>query len=149
MSGSVTEVYWTAPGGRVVVISLSDGEPLKLASPYALGNLYSTIGYDIEELAGLLEGKDITYRRMNDLPWAVEIYVGNTKIDNAKLTTHQIYVTWVAIIFVGLSMLFLVVLGDVEYLKSKHHHFQKAERKQVKKEKRKRKLMARKSNKTE
>ena len=146
MSGSVTEVYWTAPGERVVVISLSDGEPLKLVSPYALGNLYSTIGYDIEELAGLLEGKDITYRRMNDLPWAVEIYVGNTKIDNAKLTTYQMYTTWLSITIVGLIMLFLVVLGDVEYLKSKHHHFQKAERKRIKKAKRKLKLREKQAN---
>lgn len=80
MSGTVTEVYYTAPGERVVVISMSDGDKLKLVSPYTLGNLYSTIGYDIEELADLLEGKDIEYRRMNDLPWAVEISVGDIKL---------------------------------------------------------------------
>lgn len=139
MSDTVTEVYYTAPRG-LVVISLAEADPVKLVSPYTLNNLYSTIGYDIDELANLLEGKHIEYRRMNDLPWAVEIFVDNTKIDNTKLTTNQMHLTRVGIIIVGLIMLAFAVCGDIVYLKSRHHTYQKAERKRVKKSKRELKL---------
>ena len=147
MSDTVTEVYYTAPGERVVVIALLDKEPLKLVSPYTLNNLYSTIGYDIDELANLLEGKDIEYRRMNDLPWAIEIYVGDTKIDNTKLTTQQMYFTRVGIVIVGLIMLAFAVCGDIVYLKSRHHTYQKAERKRIKRAKRDSKLKVKETNK--
>lgn len=147
MSDTVTEVYYTAPGERVVVIALLDKEPLKLVFPYTLNNLYSTIGYDIDELANLLEGKDIEYRRMNDLPWAIEIYVGDTKIDNTKLTTQQMYFTRVGIVIIGLIMLAFAVCGDIVYLKSRYRIYQKVKRKQNKKAKRELKLMAKETNK--
>ncbi len=146
MSDTVTEVYYTAPGERVVVIALLDKDPLKLVSPYTLNNLYSSISYDIDELANLLEGKDIKYRRMNDLPWAVEIYVGDTKIDNTKLVTHQMNLTRVGIVIVGLILLAFVICGDVMYLKAKFKRYLKVKKKQDRKAKRKLKFSGMESN---
>ncbi len=141
MRGTVSEVYYTVPGERVVVISLSNGEVIKLIPGYTHKNLFSTIGYDIEELANLLEGKTIEYRRMNELPWAVEIYVGDITIDNSKLTTHQIYFSRLGIVIIGLLAFTLAICADVTYLNSKYHSFQNAERKRIKKAKRQLKLI--------
>lgn len=133
-AGIVTDVYHAVPKGEIVVL-MSNGELLKLVYPLGIQNLYSTIGYDVDKLADSLEGKSIQCRRMKSLPWAVEIYLDNTKIDNTKLTTHQMYLTRAGIITVGLIALAFIICGDVVYLKSKYHSYQKAERKRNKKAK--------------
>ncbi len=139
-SGTVSEVYHAVPKGEVVV-SLSNGEKLKLVYPMGIQNLYSTIGYDIDELADLLEGQVIQCRRMEHLPWAVEITVGDTKLDNIKLTAQQMVVTRVAIVIVGAIMLALCVGGEAVYLKAKYQAYRKIKRKQERKAKRALKLM--------
>lgn len=145
ISGTVTEVYHAVPKGEVVV-SLLNGEKLKLVYPMGIQNLYSTIGYDIEELADLLEGKVIQCRRTEHRPWAVEIYVDDIKIDNTELTTQQMVVTRVAIVIVGAIGLALCVGGDVAYLKAKYQAYRKLKRKQDQKAKRASKLMKKTNN---
>ena len=46
-----------------------------LVAPHSASHLCDTIGYDVDQLAQLLEGKTIKYRRMSNMPWAVEICV--------------------------------------------------------------------------
>ena len=135
INGTVTEVYHAVPKGEIVV-AMSNGDLLKLVYPMGIRNLYSTIGYDVVQLADLLEGEIIECRRMDHLPWAVEIYVGDTKIDNNKLTTQQVVVTRVAIVILGLIMIAFPISGDVIYLKSKYKCYLKEKKKQERKAKR-------------
>ena len=141
-NGTVCDVYHAVPKGEVV-ISISNGELLKLVYPLGIQNLYSTIGYDVDELADLLVGKVIQCRRMNDLPWAVEIDVDDTKIDNTKLTSLQVILTRVGIIILGLILIAFPICGDVAYLKSKYKCYLKVKKKQERKAERELKLITR------
>jgi len=55
ISRTVTEVYRTVPTSEVV-IAMSNGNSLKLVYPGGIDDLYSAIGYDLEQHADLLEG---------------------------------------------------------------------------------------------
>lgn len=147
MSATVTEVYYGGSHYRDIEIAISNDKPLILVAPYSVSHLCDTIGYDVDQLAQLLEGKTIEYRRMNDMPWIVEINIGDTKIENIKLTTIQMHHTRIGIIILGLIMLAFSVCGDIVYLKSRYRIYQKAERKRIKKAKRELKLMAKETNK--
>jgi hypothetical protein len=147
ISGTVTEVYYGGSHYRDIEIAISNDKPLILVAPYSVSHLCDTIGYDVDQLAQLLEGKTIEYRRMNGLPWIVEINVGDTKIDNNKLSIQQMVVTRVAIVIPGLLMLVISISCYVVYLKAKYKRYLKAKKKQERKEKRKLKLMAKESNK--
>ncbi len=142
MSATVTDVYYGGSHYRDIEIAISNDKPLILVAPYSVSHLCDTIGYDVDQLAQLLEGKTIEYRRMNDLSWIVEINVGDTKIDNSKLTIQQMIITRVAIVILGLLMLAFSINGYVVYLKAKYKRYLKAKKKQERKEKRKLKLMA-------
>jgi hypothetical protein len=135
ISGTVTEVYHAVPRGEVV-IAMSNGDLLKLVYPWGIRNLYTTIGYDVEQLADLLEGKDIVCRRMNHLPWAVEICLGDIRINNHNLTSDQMVVTRVSIVVLGLPMFALVICGDVMYLQPKYKSYLQEKRKLARKAKR-------------
>ncbi len=147
ISSTVTEVYYGGYHYRDIEIAISNDKPLILVAPYSVSHLCDTIGYDVDQLAQLLEGKTIEYRRMNDLPWIVEIRTGDIEIENIKLTTTQMHHTRIGIIILGLIMLAFAVCGDIVYLKSRHRIYQKAERKRIKRAKRDSKLKAKKPNK--
>lgn len=134
-TGTITDVYYAAPRGGVTV-SMSNGETLRLVYPAGDWELYSAIGYDLDKLADLLEGKSVEYRRIDCLPWVVEIYVDDIRIDNTELTTKQMETTWVGIVIVGLIGGALVISGDVAYLTSKYKCYRKAIKKQERKAKR-------------
>lgn len=134
ISGTVTDVYYTRRSG--VVVDVSNGDSLRLVYPRSIHELYSAIGYDVDGLADLLEGKTIECRRMNRVPWALEIYVDDIKIDNNKLTTDQIGFTQKGIVILGLLMLTFLIGGDIIYLKAKHQYYIKAKRKQERKARR-------------
>lgn len=135
ITGTVNEVYFTATKGETMIVEMSNRERVQLVYPNRRA-LYSAIGYDIEELADLLEGKTIQCRRMNDLPWAVEIVSGDIEIDNYELTAQQIKLTRVGIAILGLIVLAISVGCDISYLKVKYACYEKEKRKQFKKEKR-------------
>ncbi len=135
VAGTVTDVYYGAPRGGVTVV-MSNGDSLRFVYPTGDWELYSAIGYDLDELADLLEGKSIEYRRMDCLPWVVEIYADDIKIDNTELTTKQMETTWVGIVVVGLIGFALAISGDVVYLISKYKCYRKAIKKQERKAKR-------------
>lgn len=136
ISGTVTDVCHKFPKGEVV-LDVSNGESLRLVYPWGIHNLYSTIGYDIDELVDLLEGNIIECRRMNRVPWALEIYIGDIKIDNSKLTIDKIVSTQASIVILGLLMLAFLINGDIIYLKQKYKCYIKAKKKQERKAKRK------------
>ena len=131
-SGTAIDVYH---GGRHkgVIVEMSNGDQFQLVYPHFSGELYSTIGYDLEELCELLEGENIEYRRMNRLPWIVEIYVDDTVIDNNILTAKQIVVSRVTIIILGTIMLSFPIAGEVAYIKSKYRLYKKAGKKRARK----------------
>ena len=135
VAGTVTDVYYGTPRGGVTVV-MSNGDSLRFVYPTGAWELYSAIGYDLGELVDLLEGKSIEYRRMDRLPWVVEIYADDIKIDNTELTTKQMEATWVGIVVVGLIGVALVIGGDVVYLTSKYKFYRKAIKKQERKAKR-------------
>lgn len=135
INDTVTDVYYKMPKGEVVVV-VSNGESLQLVYPWSIHDLYSTIGYDVDELADLLEGNIIECRRMNRVPWALEIYIGDIKIDNSKLTIDQIVFTQGSIVILGLLMLAFPIVGYIYYFKAKYKYYMKAKKKQERKEKR-------------
>lgn len=116
---------------------MENEEKLESVYPWGIQNLYSSIGYDVSQLADLLEGEKVTCRRMDHLSWAVEIYVGDTVVDNSELTGHQMVVTRVGIVILGLMMVAFLIAGDVSYLKDQYRRCLKTQKKLVRKEKRK------------
>ena len=136
VSGTVTEVYYTSPRGGII-IAFENEEELELVYPWGIQNLYSSIGYDDLQLADLLEGEKVTCRRMDHVPWAVEIHVGDTVIDNSELTGHQMVATRVGIVILGLLMVAFLIAGVATYLKEQYKHCLKTKKKQARKEKRK------------
>ena len=126
--GTVSDVYY-ATGIKAVMVEMSDGNRFQLEYPNFPKELYSKIGYDHDELCELLKGKEIEYRRMDRLPWIVEIRVGDVLIDNNELTNKQITATRIGIVIIGLLMLAFPIAGDFSYLKNKYRLYQKAEKK--------------------
>ena len=133
--GSVADVYH---GGKKkgVIIEMSNGDQLQLVYPNFSGELYSAIGYDLDELCELLEGEEIEYRRMDRLPWVTEIYVDDVVINNNELTNKQIVATRIAIVIIGIITLAFPISGDVAYIKSKYKQYKKAEKKRARKARR-------------
>ncbi len=128
--GAVADVYYST-GPKEVVVEMSDGEKFQLVCPWRSKDLYNAIGYDIDQLAELLEEQNIEYRKMDNLPWMVEIYINNTVIDNNKMTSEEIVTTRVAIVILGLIMLAFAICGEVVYVNSKYKIYKKAEKKRI------------------
>ena len=128
--GSVADVYH---GGKKkgVIVEMSNGDQLQLVYPNFSGELYSAIGYDLDELCELLEGEEIEYRRMDRLPWVTEIYVDDIVINNNELTSKQIIVSRIAIVIIGLPTLAFPICGDVAYIQKQYKHYKKAEKKRA------------------
>ena len=122
--GSVADVYH---GGKKkgVIVEMSNGDQLQLVYPNFSGELYSAIGYDLDELCELLEGEEIEYRRMDRLPWVTEIRVNDIVINNNELTNKQIIVSRIAIVIIGLIMLSFPICGDITYIKKQYNYFNK------------------------
>ena len=134
-SDTVADVYY-AVGVDVVIVEMSNGDQLQLVYPNFSGELYSAIGYDLDELCELLEGEEIEYRRMDHLPWIVEIYVDDIVINNTELTNKQIIVSRIAIVIIGLIMLAFPICGDVAYIKKQYRCYKKSEKKRARKARR-------------
>ena len=134
--GTVNDVYY-AVGTEAVMIEMSDGTALQLSYPNFPQELYSTIGYDVNELSELLNGKRIEYKRMSRVPWIVEIYVDGTVVDNTELTNKQITATRIGIVITGIIMLAFPVAIDATYLKAKYKLYKKAEKKRIRQARRK------------
>lgn len=133
--GMVADVYYSM-NTKEVMIELSDGESFQLVCPWIASVLYDAIGYDQTQLADLLVGNEISYLRMNKLPWMVAIYFADIVIDNSKLTSEEIVTTHIGIVILGLMMLAIIACLEVEYLKAKYRLYVAAERRQMKKRKR-------------
>jgi Na+/alanine symporter len=132
---TVLEVYHAK---REIVIEMENEEAVKFVYPWGIQNLYSTIGYDVSQLADLLEGEAVECLRMDHLPWAVEIKVGDTIIDNRELTGQETVVTRVGVVILGLLMLAFTIAIDAVYLKERYRRYLKSKKKQERKAKRKR-----------
>ena len=133
-SGTVADVYYAS--GRFFV-EMSDGEQFQLVYPWLPKDLYDAIGYNLDQLAELLEGQKVEYRKMDNLSWVVEIYINDIVIDNNKMTSEAIDTTYVGIVIMGLIMLAFPICGDVAYIKAKQKIYRKAEKKRVRSAKRK------------
>ena len=125
--GTVTDVYY-ATGTKDIVLELSDGEQLHLVYPWRAKDLYKAIGYDLDQLVELLEGQTVKYRKMDKLPWVVEIHINDIVIDNNKMTCEEIDTTYVSIVIIGLIMLAFPVCGEVAYIKAKYKIYKKLKR---------------------
>ena len=134
-SDTVADVYY-AVGADVVIVEMSEGKKFQLVYPNFQSELYSTIGYDLDELCNLLIGKEIRYLRMDHLPWIVEIYVDDIVINNNELTNKQIDVTRICIVIIGLIMLAFPICGDVAYIKKQYRCYKKSEKKRARKARR-------------
>lgn len=130
--GTVADVYY-ATGTNDIVLEMSDGEQLHLVYPWFPKDLYEAIGYDLDQLVELLEGQNVKYRKMDKLPWVVEIYINDVAIDNNKMTCDEIDTTYVGIVIVGLIMLAFPICGEIAYIKAKYRIYKKAEKKRIKK----------------
>ena len=123
-SGTVADVYY-ASGKDVIIVEMSDGEQFQLVCPWLPKDLYNAIGYDLNQLAELLEGQKVEYRKMDKLPWVVEIYLDDIVIDNNKMTSEEIDTTYAGIVIIGLMMLAFSICGEVAYIKAKHKIYKK------------------------
>lgn len=139
-TGKVTDVYHGVPSGKIVVV-FDNGDSLHFARhEWRLKEFYSNIGYDVDALADLLIGNTVEYQRMDRVPWIVKISIGETVIDNTKLTNEiNEESLW------GCAILCIIVYAmaigcDVVYLRSKYARYKGLERKRRKKEKRREKL---------
>ena len=117
--GTVADVYY-ATGKNVVIVEMSNEEKFQLVCPWFQKDLYNSIGYDLDQLVELLEGKTVEYRKMDKLPWVVEIYIDDIVIDNNKMTCEEMDTTYVGIVIVGLIMLTFPICGEIAYIKAKH-----------------------------
>ena len=133
--GTVSDVYY-ASGKDVVIVEMSNEEKYKLVCPWSQKDLYNSIGYDLDQLAELLEGQTVEYRKMDKLPWIVEIHINDVVIDNNEMTCEQIDTTYVGIVIVGLIMLAFPICGEIAYIKTKYKIYKKAEKKRIKKARR-------------
>ena len=86
--GTVSDVYY-ASGKNVVIVEMSNEENYQLVCPWSPKDLYNSIGYDLDQLAELLEGQTVEYRKMDKLPWIVEIHINDVVIDNNEMTCEQ------------------------------------------------------------
>ena len=133
LSGMVTDVYSSKIG---VMVIMSNGETLRLVYPWSSQELYSAIGYNTKQLADLLEGKVIEYRRTNQYPWILEIYIDDVKIDNNKLTVEQVIATRAGIVILELIMLAFPISGDAVYIMKTYKVYKRTKKKQTRKAKR-------------
>ena len=131
-SGTVKEVYYMV-GRDTVGVELSDGNVLIFVYPFFAREFYSHIGYNLDELCDLLEGKSIEYRQMNTTDWVLEIYVDDAVIDNVKLTEEQLIATWVGAVIISILMLALIICFEYLYLHPKYKSYRQYERKRLKK----------------
>lgn len=136
--GTVAHVYYSS-GIKEVIIEMTDGEQFQLVCPWLPTDLYNAIGYDLDELEKLLEGQEVEYRRMDKLPWVVEIRIHDVVIDNHNMTSREIDTTYVGIVILGLMMLAFPVCGEVVYVKAKREIYRKAEKKRAGSDRRKNK----------
>ena len=134
-SGTVADVYYST-GTKGVVVEMATGEQFQLVCPWLPKDLYNAIGYDLDQLAEILEGENVEYRKMDKLPWVVEIYIDDIVIDNNKMTSEEIDTTYVVIVIIGLIMLAFPICGDIAYIKAKQKIYRKAEKKRVRSAKR-------------
>ena len=132
VNGTVSEIYHGGKN-RGLVIIMSNGEQFQLVYPNFSAELYSEIGYDLDALHEMLEGERIEYRRMDALPWIVEINVNGTVIDNTELTVKQIILSRICIVIIGIIMLAFPVCGEVAYIKKQYRYYRKAEKKRRRK----------------
>lgn len=135
-SGTVAHVYYSS-NIKEVIVEMSDGEQLQLVCPWLPADLYDAIGYDLDQLARLLEGQEVEYRRMDKLPWVVEIYVHGVVIDNHQMTSAEIDSTYIGITVIGLMMLAFPICGEAVYIKTKYKLYKRAEKKRSGSDKRK------------
>ena len=133
--GTVSDVYY-ASGKDVVIVEMSNEEKYQLVCPWSPKDLYNSIGYDLDQLAELLEGQTVEYRKMDKLTWIVEMHINDVVIDNNEMTCEQIDTTYVGIVIVGLIMLAFPICGEIAYMKAKYKIYKKAEKKRIKKAKR-------------
>ena len=129
-SGTVADVYYSM-GTKGVVIEMSDGEQFQLVCPWRSQVLYDTIGYDLDQLSELLKGQNVEYRKMDQLPWVVEIYFNDIVIDNSKMTSEGIDAAYFVIVVLGMIMLVFPISGEVAYIKAKLKVCRKSEKKRV------------------
>ena len=134
-SDTVADVYYGV-GADKVIVEMSNGDQWQLVYPNFSGELYSAIGYDLDELCELLEGEEIEYRRMDRLPWVTEIHVNDIVINNNELTNKQIIVSRIAIAIIGLITLAFPICGDVAYIKKQYRCYKKSEKKRARKARR-------------
>ena len=131
-SGTISEVYVRGGKNPTVIVETSDGEQLALVCPYFLKDLYKDIGYNLDQLVELLEGKNIEYRIMDKLSWVLEIYVDDVVIDNNNLTRDEIITTLVGIVILAILMIVILVCIEIAYLQPKYKLYQQYERKRLK-----------------
>ena len=125
--GTVADVYY-ASGKDVVIVEMSNDKKYQLVCPWFPKDLYNSIGYDLDQLVELLEGQTVEYRKMDKLPWVVEIYIDDIVIDNNNMTCEQMNITYVGIVIVGLIMLAFPICGEIAYIKAKYRIYRKAKK---------------------
>ena len=131
-SRTISEVYVGGGKKPSVILETSNGEQLVLVCPYFLKDLYEDIGYNLDQLAELLEGKNVEYRIMDKLSWVLEIYVDDVVIDNNNLTRDEIVTTQVGIVILAILMIVILVCVEIAYLQPKYKLYQQYERKRLK-----------------
>ena len=138
---TVKEVYYHYKLGDICIIMTDDTE-YRLTSPNkGTKQLDQEIGYSTEQLSALLEGNEIQYQYLTRLSWITHIHIGDTTIDNTKLTNDAITTSNIGTTVICLIALAFPVCGYIYYLRSKYARYKGLERKRKKKERRAQRLV--------
>lgn len=138
--GTVESVYTSTTRrghSRTLYVGMTSGENLILSHGFTMSSFKNETGYDLAQLRALLEGNEITYLRMDRVPWIVKIYIGDTVIDNTKLTDTDLTTSRWGVPILSSLLLIAAIIWDICHFRKKYAQM---ERKRRKKERRRAKL---------
>ncbi len=142
--GTVKDIYYQHNRSSCwIVMTFDSGEKLEFAPASSRSELYENIGYDDEELASLLQGDSIEYRRMKRCPWIISISAGDIVVDCKQATASACMEARVGIMILGTIMLVFPVWGEIIYVRNIKQLYERAEKKRLRKENRRAKTNAR------
>ncbi len=104
--GTVSDVYLVLESKKThLEIAFNNGESFRLVYSNTIKELYLNLGYDDEELAELLKGKEVEFTALKNWNWITNISANNIRIDNSELTAKQCRLTQLGIAILGIIML--------------------------------------------
>ncbi len=120
VAGKVADVYVemeTETANHQIVVTLESGEKLSFVHRGTYRDMVRDIGYDEDELAALLVGKEVELCRLKHCPWIVRLSVDGLVIDHTEPTRASCIEGMLGAVLLALLVLSLPVAATVVYLR--------------------------------